>query len=404
MGEEESPGLEQRLEEKEKEITELKKHFLEEKKKLYHSNTMLLHNLSYDLRIPLNGILSMLEMFDRYTLTDQQKDQFRAIKDSVETLSQTVEDMMTFSALMSGTIEMKAEAFELPAFVDELKNQYELVARGKSIGWKISREDEMPQHVIGDKHHLRQILVNLLSNAFKNTREGEVVLYWQMLNQSGENLLMRWIVTDTGTGMSREKQQKIRERLQPTDDPNLLISEDVGVGLALAYYLTRKLNGSFDFESDGASGSRFYVDIPLKKHEETTTIEKHPYHSSTPKRLLLVEDNYLNQKFASAALQKAGHKLDIAENGKIAYQKYKQNDYDLILMDIELPLTDGIQVTKSIRKDEEKDQRGYTPIIAITAYAIEHDRVKCLNAGMDEYLTKPFRPEELLELIERMVT
>lgn len=402
--EEKSTGPEQRLEEKEKEIAELKKHFLEEKQKLYHSNTMLLHNLSYDLRIPLNGVLSMVEMFDRYTLTDQQKDQLRAIKDSVKNLSQTVEDMMTFSALMSDTIEIKEEAFELPAFIEELKNQYELVAHGKSIGWKISREDEMPQHVIGDKYHLRQILVNLLSNAFKNTREGEVVLYWQKVNPSGKNLLMRWLVTDTGTGISREKQQKIRERLQPSNDPNLLISEEVGVGLALAYYLTRKLNGSFNFESDGASGSRFYVDIPLKKHEETTTIEKHPYHSSTPKRLLLVEDNYLNQKFASAALQKAGHKLDIAENGKIAYQKYKQNGYDLILMDIELPLTDGIQVTKSIRRDEEKDQREYTPIIAITAYAIEHDRVKCLNAGMDEYLTKPFRPEELLGLIKRMVT
>ncbi|MCF8230663.1 MAG: response regulator [Bacteroidales bacterium] len=404
MGEQKSDSPEKSLKQKEQEIAELEKHFLSEKNKLYHSNKMVLHNLSYDLRIPINGIISMLEMFDTSTLTRQQKDQLRAIKSSVKNLSQTVEDMMTFSALLSDRVEMKEEAFDLPAFVEELKNQFELTASGKNIGWKISREDEMPQQVIGDKYHLRQILVNLLSNAFKNTIEGEVVLHWQKLNQSGKNMQIRWSVSDTGTGMSPEKQENIRQHLHQTKDPSFIISEEVGLGLALVYYLSQKLNGSFNFESDPASGSRFYVDLPLKKPEETTTIEKHPYHTASPKRILLVEDNYLNQKFASAALQKAGHKLDIAENGKVAYQKYQQNDYHLILMDIELPLTDGIQVTKSIRREEKKYHYHYTPIIAVTAYAIEHDRTKCLNAGMDEYLTKPFRPEELLDLIERMVS
>jgi CheY-like chemotaxis protein len=210
---------------------------------------------------------------------------------------------------------------------------------------------------------------------------------------------------DSGKGMSEDHQKNIKNDLEQKDEKGLMMTENIGLGLILAKNLAQKLGGSFGFRSDKGVGSSFWVDIPLREMMDAVPVsksEKHPFQTTNKRKILLVEDNYLNQKFVAAALLKAGHSIEIAENGKVALEKYRSKPYDLILMDIQLPLIDGLETTKKIRQDEKKYRKPAIPIIAVTAYAIEHDKKQCLDAGMNEYLTKPFKPEELLQIIDQL--
>lgn len=370
---------------------------------LQKSHALLLQRLSHDLLIPMNGIVATCNQ------ADQQPTHQHEVKDTVthtvNSLISIVQSMSVFASLLRGDIYSEEKSFSIKEMFGELDSLHQYMARTSKVTIRHKFLTDTPAQLVGDYHHTRQLLAGFVSNALKHTRNGTITLSAELLEKKGDRVVLRLKVSDSGKGIPDEKLARIREALQSDVEPGMLISGDIGVGLALAKALTEKMGWKFAFESKYAVGSSFWIDVPMKEGGAQKVVEQseqHPYQTDNPRRILLVEDNYLNQRFVAAALLKAGHSLEIAENGQVAMDKYRSKSYDLILMDIQLPLFDGIETTKKIRKEEKKFRRERIPIIAVTAYAIEHDKKKCLDAGMDEYLTKPFKPEELLSLINSL--
>lgn len=279
-------------------------------------------------------------------------------------------------------------------------------------------------------------MINLTNNAIKFTNEGHVIVAIETLdpatsdndfrkeffpdvilkegNQTSDLIILKFEVTDTGIGISKEEQKDLFQEFAQLDNPLIQKFEGTGLGLSISKNLTRLMNGKIGVISEKGKGSTFWFTLALEKGDDEVVVQQRISDSHKPPKsrslsILIVEDNLLNQKFAVTSLQRAGHKVEIAENGKIAVEKYRKIDFDLILMDIAMPIMDGIEATHVIRKIEEDNLRlGKLPlkkkikIVAVTAHVMVTDRDKCLAAGMDEYLAKPYRPLELTNIIDNL--
>ena len=374
-----------------------KKH--EQVQSIHQSHAWLLQKLSHDLLIPMNGIVAMCEESKKTSRNDDEATD--TVIQTVNNLISVVQGMSVYASLLKDELRSEEKVFSIKDLFSELESMHQYLAETNKVEMNQEYITDVPEKLSGDYRLIRQLLSGFLSNALKHTKKGWVNLSAEILKKESERITMRFMVKDSGKGIAEEKTERIRTALKSAKKPDLLISEDIGLGLVLGKVISERLGGNFDFDSKPSAGSAFWIDIPLKPEKAVSepATGKHPFKTENPKRILLVEDNYLNQKFVAAALLKAGHSIEIAENGKIALDKFHQKSYDLILMDIQMPLFDGIETTQRIRKEEAKFEHKKTPIVAVTAYAIEHDKQKCLNAGMDEYLTKPFKPEELLHII-----
>lgn len=365
-------------------------------------NARFLQRISQDIIMPLNGILaSCKNAGDR--AQDKPPENRPGVLHSVNYLMSVVQGLSVFASLLKGEVRQESREFSVYGLYKELIANNQPLASVVKVELKQVFYSGIPDPVEGDYLHIRQILSGFLSNALKNTKNGSVALSAEITERDKGSLKARFMVSDTGKGMDGQHQIEIKKELKENSLNGLMMHDNLGLGLLLAHHLSEKLGGVFDFKSDKGVGSSFWIDIPLKEKQSPAPAEKgkkHPFTASTKRKILLVEDNYLNQKFVAAALLKAGHSIEIAENGKVALEKYNSKKYDLILMDIQLPLIDGFETTKKIRRLEKKYRKPAIPIIAVTAYAIEHDREQCLDAGMNEYLTKPFKPIELLQLID----
>ncbi|MGM0565412.1 MAG: response regulator [Bacteroidota bacterium] len=370
---------------------------------IHQSHAWLLQKLSHDLLIPMNGIVAMCQESKKAIITEENEATDTVIQ-TVNNLISVVQGMSVYASLLKDELRSEEKIFSIKDLFSELESLHRYLAETNKVEVNQEYVTDVPEKLSGDYRLIRQLLSGFLSNALKHTKKGWVNLSAEVLKMDSAQITIRFMVKDSGNGINEEKLQKIRTALKSATKPDLMISEDIGLGLVLGKIISERLGGSFDFESKPSAGSAFWIDVPLKpeKIESEPATGKHPFKTENPKRILLVEDNYLNQKFVAAALLKAGHSIEIAENGKVALDKFHQKSYDLILMDIQMPLFDGIETTQRIRKEEAKFEHKKTPIVAVTAYAIEHDRQKCLNAGMDEYLTKPFKPEELLQIINEL--
>ncbi len=370
---------------------------------IHQSHAWLLQKLSHDLLIPMNGIVAMCQESIKNIRTDGDEANGTVIQ-TVNNLISVVQGMSVYASLLKGELRSEEKAFSIKDIFNELENIHRYLAKNNKVEVNQEYVTEVPEKLSGDYRLIRQVLSGFLSNALKHTKNGWVNLSAEILKREPGQFTIRFMVRDSGKGIPEDKMERIRKVLESNHKPDFMISGDIGLGLVLGKEISERLGGSFNFDSKPSAGSAFWIDIPLKPEKEQSepATGNHPYKTDKPKRILLVEDNYLNQKFVAAALLKAGHSIEIAENGKVALDKFHQKTYDLILMDIQLPLFDGIETTQRIRKEETKFEHKKTPIVAVTAYAIEHDRQKCLNAGMDEYLTKPFKPEELLNIINRL--
>jgi CheY-like chemotaxis protein len=313
-----------------------------------------------------------------------------------------------------------------------------LKAKGKGLELSSTIESAVPECLIGDSVRLNQIVVNLTNNALKYTLEGSVSVSVSVEKvETGKNaagiqndflpdslknlkslppnkILLKFEVRDTGVGISKEEQTNLFQEYTQVENPLITRYEGTGLGLSISKNLIEMMNGKIGVISEIDKGSTFWFTIlfdvgDINDFRNKIKKEQKKIKKSRPLDILLVEDNILNQKFAVTTLERAGHKVEIAENGKVAFDKYKEKHVDLIIMDIAMPIMDGIESTHVIRKYEkelrEKDPSLKTPpvrIIAVTAYVIMADREKCLAAGMDEYLAKPFRPKELTEIIDQL--
>ncbi|MFW5730555.1 MAG: ATP-binding protein [Desulfonatronovibrionaceae bacterium] len=372
-----------------------------------------LASMSHEIRTPMAGILGSLEMILEQSTHPEQKKLLKMTLDSAASLQQIINDILDLSKVEAGKIKIENRKFSPAEVVSRVIQLFKIPAGNKNILLHAVFADNYPQLVQGDPCRLEQILRNLVSNAVKFTDKGEILLRTGVRKPAHDPLQFYFQVQDTGPGIPEEFQKRIFESFTQADSTYARQFQGTGLGLAISCSLARMMNGSIDLTTAPGQGSTFTLHIPLSPVWERAAASAEPGSEqdaalSSPENLhiLLAEDMDINQAFITHLLTRKGHQVQVAPNGRQALRLFETDRFDLILMDIQMPEMDGVQVTRRIRELEQgPDQRftGHIPIIALTACAMAEEKEKFLAAGMDGYVAKPVNKKELYSEIARTV-
>jgi len=367
-----------------------------------HAKSDFMARMSHEIRTPMNGVIGMADLLLSGHLTPEQRDALAIVKTSGGALLEIINDILDFSKIEAGKLELDRAPFDLRAVISETVGLVGIRAREKGIGLRSTLATGIPERVAGDSLRLRQVLLNLLGNAIKFTEKGEVALSCAVESLDSGRLCLHVAVTDTGIGMSPEQIGRLFQPFEQADTSTTRKFGGTGLGLSIARRIVEMMGGRIWAESRPGSGSTFHFTaiLTVAAGEETSPRVEQPAgpERAEPCRILLAEDNPVNQKVAAAMLGKLGHAVAIVGNGAQAVDRSKVEEFDLILMDVQMPEMDGFTAARMIRERERGSGR-HIPMVAMTAHAMKGDREQCLAAGMDDYVSKPFGLRDLARAI-----
>jgi len=360
-----------------------------------------LANMSHEIRTPLSGILGFTNLLQKRPLDETSKEFVSSIQRSGENLMAIINDILDLSKIEAGMMRITPGTFSINGLINSVETLFLERAKEKGLTISCKVDSSIPDTLIGDATRLTQILVNLIGNAIKFTHQGKIDIEVFKHSQTEKNITLGFKISDTGIGIDKEKLNEVFERFNQGEDSITRNFGGTGLGLSIVKNLIVLQNGNIEVKSEQGKGTSFIFNIPYDISEEQlnkiSTVSSDYFKDKTnvPLRVLVVDDNAINQSLMKHLLLQWNIDFDIVSNGLEAVEKLINQTYDLILMDIQMPKMDGYAATQQIREVLKLD----IPIIAMTAHALAGEREKCLSRGMNEYISKPIKEEELFKLI-----
>ncbi|WP_345685382.1 ATP-binding protein [Novipirellula caenicola] len=386
-----------------------------------------LASMSHELRTPLNGVIGMTELLAESKLDERQRRFVHTCQSSGKMLLKLISDILDYSKIEAGCMELEQYCFDLRELLDDVVLSMPIRLDDKNIKLTCHLDELLPTRVIGDSHRLRQVLLNLLGNAIKFTDQGEIRLFVHPQRIDDAQVKLLFSVEDTGIGIPADRLGSLFESFSQVDNSISRKYGGTGLGLSISKSIVEKMGGVIGVESQEGVGSRFWFTATFPRCDETSEPNQttKPFHhaveleptdlpTTTPSfasddpsaaRILLADDNHVNQQLAREIVIGCGWQCDVVDNGIDALQALTSQHYDVVLMDCRMPLMDGFSTTKEIRKRIAEGRIHSRPaIVALTANALQGDRQRCLDAGMDDYVHKPFESTQLKNAVGRLLT